>query len=71
MDIKNGKWRLLSGSSLQNSAVLFESQDVGHILQILWNPWPIQSIEGLPDTVKEALKNWRVPSLYFWGMDSV
>lgn len=71
MDIKNGKWRLLSGSSLQNSAVLFESQDVGHILQILWNPLPIQSIEGLPDTVKEALKNWRVPSLYFWGMDSV
>lgn len=71
IDSQQGKWRLIKGSSLQNSAVLFESGDAGHMLQIFWSPWPIQQLEGLPENVKSALSAWQVPSIYFWGMDSV
>ena len=70
-DSKQGRWRLIAGSALQSSAVLFESNDIGHMLQILWSPWPVSKIEGLPDKVKDSLRSWKVPSIYFWGIDSV
>lgn len=60
------KWQLS-----QSSEVLFESYDIGHLLQIFWSPWPISQIEELDDRVKTALLDWQTPSLYFWGLDSV
>jgi hypothetical protein len=51
--------------------VAFESHDPVHLLQMFFGPWRPDEMEDLPEHLRLALKDWALPQIYFWGMDSV
>ena len=71
LQIQKQECLLLKNIKSDNPYLLYKSSDFGHILQILWSPWPISAIEGISDELKKALQSWEVPLIYFWGLDSV
>lgn len=53
-----------------NSSVVWDSPDEGHILQLFFGPWKPAAL-SIPKSLKVQLEGTQSIGIYFWGFDSV
>lgn len=78
--IFEGNQILLGGRGLTNGSrpkpgddadIFFETDDPAHLAQLFLGPWLPSEMTDLPPLLVDRLKEFKLPSIYLWGFDSV